>query len=49
MAKYLIESPHTNKGCLEALDDMLVNDPKLLILRLNGILKSFLKMSSLLL
>lgn len=30
MAKYLIESPHTNQGCLEALDDMLANDPKLL-------------------
>ncbi len=30
MAKYLIESPHTNQGCLEALDEMLVNDPKLL-------------------
>lgn len=31
MAKFLIESPHTNKGCLEALDEMLASDPKLLV------------------
>ncbi|MBI2022811.1 hypothetical protein HYS97_03115 [Candidatus Daviesbacteria bacterium] len=30
MAKYLIESPHTNQGCLEALDEMLLNEPKIL-------------------
>lgn len=31
MAKFLVESPHTNQGCLEALDEMLAEDPKLLV------------------
>lgn len=30
LGKYLIESPHTNKGCLEALDEMLAKDPEFL-------------------
>lgn len=30
MAKFLIESPHTNQGCLEALDEVLEKDPELL-------------------
>lgn len=30
MARFLIESPHTNQGCLEALDIILEKDPELL-------------------
>jgi hypothetical protein len=30
MAKFIIEAPHTNQGCLEALDDMATKDPKFL-------------------
>jgi len=30
MAKFIIEAPHTNQGCLDALDEMLASDPKLL-------------------
>ncbi len=30
MAQFIIEAPHTNQGCLEALDEVLASNPKLL-------------------
>ena len=30
MAKFLIESPHTDQGCLDALDEVLSKDTQLL-------------------
>ncbi len=31
MAKFIIESPHTNQGCLDALSEILAKDPTFLV------------------
>lgn len=30
MARFIIEAPHTDPGCIEALDEVLKKDPKFL-------------------